>query len=77
MTSVKKELSLSKDNATCEIYTIAILLKTKLKHYAFHHINNINVNIIRLFTSAISYLDTVATIQWQIYVRNYTKCDQA
>ena len=71
MTSLRKKLSLSKDNATCEIYTAAISLKTKLKHYLFHHTSNISVNVIRLFASAISHLDSIATIQWQIYVREY------
>ena len=71
MTSLRNNLSLSNDNATCEIYTAAILLKTKLKHYVFHNTTNISVNVIRLFASAISYLHCIATIQWQIYVREY------
>ena len=71
MTSLRNNLSLSNENATCEIYTTAILLKIKLKHYVFHHITNISVNVIRLFASAISHLHSIATIQWQIYVRKY------
>ena len=69
MTSLKQNLSLSKDNATCEIYTAAVLLKTKLKHYVFHNTTKISVNAIRLFASAFSQLHSIATIQWQIYVR--------
>ena len=69
MTSLRKKLSLSKENATCEIYTAAILLQIKLKHYVFHHTTKISVNVIRLFASALSHLDSIATIQWQIYVR--------
>ena len=71
MTSLTKNLSLSKDNATCEIYTAAIVLKAKLNHYVFHHTTNISVNVIRLFALAISHLHSIATIQWQIYVREY------
>ena len=71
MTSLRNNLSLSNEDATCEIYTTAILLKIKLKHYVFDHITNISVNVIRLFASAISHLHSIATIQWQIYVRKY------
>ena len=58
--------------ATCEIYAVAVLLKTQLTHYVFHEVNitNISVNTIRLFELVIDSLNSIANIQWQIYVRN-------
>ena len=61
----------SKINATCEIYAAATLLKTKLMDFILCNEINISVNTIRLFQSAVSYLDSIATIQWKIYVRKY------
>lgn len=60
----------SESNAICEIYAAAILLKTKLKQYPLYQ-ENTSANAIHLFESAITYLDHIADIQWELYVRNY------
>ena len=72
ITSKSKNSSLGKINSTCQIYAVAMLFKTRLTHYMFHELNiaNVSVNIIRLFEEMISSLESIVTIQWQIYVRN-------
>ena len=71
ITSLRNKLLLSNVNATCEIYTAAILLKNKLMHTMFYQETNVSVNAIRLFESALVYLDSIAAILWQIYVRKH------
>ena len=68
---INSRVNLPRITATCEFYAAATLLKTKLRHFMFHNEANISVNTIRLFQSAVSYLDSLATFQWQIYVRKY------
>ena len=64
---------LSKINATCEIYTAAFLLKSKLTYYVHHHEANFSVEAARLIDNVLIYLDIIITIQWQIYVRIHNK----
>ena len=76
--------TLNRNDATCEIYTVAFLLKTKLIRYVYHCnktnagenantkcVNITDVNIIQLLDEALIYLEIIANTQWQIYVRKY------
>ena len=76
MITLPTNRSISKIDATCEIHMAACLLKNKLMHYVHHHEANLNVSITRLLNynnAIIIYLDNIATIQWQIYVRKCNK----
>lgn len=69
-----RKKTLNKIDATCEIYTAAIQLKTKLMHYNRNNVGNkrsidVHNNITKLFDKVLIYLDIITTIQWQIYVR--------
>ena len=71
ITSMSNDPSLGKINSTCQIYAVAMLLKTRLTHYMFHELNitNVSVNIIRLFEATLTSLESIVNLQWQIYVR--------
>ena len=73
MITLPTNQSISKIDATCEIHTAACLLKNKLKYYVYHHEADLSVNITQLLNNAVIYLDNIATIQWQIYVRKCNK----
>ena len=74
MTTLRNN-QLSKINATCEIYTAAFILKSKLMYmyYVHHHETNFSVKAARLIDNVLIYLDIIITIQWQIYVRMHNK----
>ena len=76
--------TLNKSDATCEIYTVAFLLKTELIRYVYHCnktnagentntkcVNIIDVNITQLLGEVLIYIEIIANTQWQIYVRKY------
>ena len=96
--------SSNKTNATCEIYTAAFLLKTRLMHCMYHkktnvgntdtkcenetvgnnsvakcdakntnttYVNKFDSSIVHLFDKVLIYLEIIANVQLQIYVRNY------
>ena len=76
--------TLNRNNATCEIYTVAFLLKTELIRYVYHCnktnagekantkcVNIADVNTTQLLDKVLFYLEIIANTQWQIYVRKY------
>ena len=58
-----------KINATCEIYTVASLLKNELMHYVCHHGADLSVSVTELLEDVVDYLNDITTIQLEIYVR--------
>lgn len=71
ITFLGNDISLGKNDSTCQIYAAAMILKIRLMHYMLNEVitANVSVNIIRLFEEILTSLESIVTIQWQIYVR--------